>query len=169
MIDPDAPADGPGHRQSNGQPVKRRRSIQTVTRAPEIIWLDHQNQIESEELVDRAGKYDVATNTLYLNGLYDAVQNKIAKLEAQYAQQIDWDSVRGLVIQRVRSEMALHIGSVVVYALAKQGRPAWTDADWKAAVSPQSLTVAADESDYLLAEIRRALKNMDAFKAAQVV
>jgi hypothetical protein len=101
-----------------------------------------------------------------LNALYDAVDGKIAKLEAQYAQQVDWEGVRGLVIDKVRASMALHIGSVVVYALAKQGRATWKDADWKKALEPESLTVAADQSEYVLGDIRSGLGATAAFKAA---
>ena len=127
VLDPDAPTGYSGGGTRSGQQeglVKRRRSIQTVTSAPEISWLDSQGQIEGEELTDRAGKYDAATNTLFLNGLYVALQAKIASLETQYAQQVDWEQVRKLVVDKVRAAMALHIGSIVVYALAKQGRPA---------------------------------------------
>jgi hypothetical protein len=172
VLDPDAPTGRSGGDQGTGQRdgfVKRRRSIQTVTSAPEIIWLDSQSKIDGEELTDRAGKYDTATNTLYLNGLYDALQAKISNLENQYSQQVDWDQVRKLVVDKVRAAMALHIGSIVVYALAKQGRPAWTEANWKNAFTPESLTVAADQSEHLLGEIRSALVSTGAFKAARVV
>ena len=172
VLDPDAPTGYSGGGTRSGQQeglVKRRRSIQTVTSAPEISWLDSQGQIEGEELTDRAGKYDAATNTLFLNGLYVALQAKIASLETQYAQQVDWEQVRKLVVDKVRAAMALHIGSIVVYALAKQGRPAWTEAQWKAAFTPESLTVAADQSEHLLGEIRSALVATGAFKAARAV
>lgn len=172
VLDPDAS----GPEGSRKQPpkagiasIKRRRTVQNVTSAPDIRWLDTEAQVTAEELVDRAGKYDYATNTLYLNGLYDAVQGKIAKLEAQYAQQVEWAEVRDIVTDRVRAAMALHVGSIVVYALAKQGRPSWTDTDWKAAFSTQSLTVAADQSEHLLGDIRSGLAATGAFKAARVV
>jgi len=172
ILDPDASADDPGHKQQKNQtssPIKRRRAVQSVTSAPEIIWFDTPEAVTAEDLADRAGKYNADTNTLYLNALYDAVDGKIAKLEAQYAQQVDWDSIRGLVIDKVRAAMALHIGSVVVYALAKQGRANWKDADWKRAMEPESLTVAADQSDYVLGDIRSALGATAQFKAARVV
>jgi hypothetical protein len=69
----------------------------------------------------------------------------------------------------VRAAMALHIGSVVVYALAKQGRPKWNDTQWKAALTTESLTVAADQSEYLLGDIRTGLAQTALFKAARVV
>jgi hypothetical protein len=65
--------------------------------------------------------------------------------------------------------MALHIGSVVVYALIKQGRPKWNNNEWKAALCPESLTVAADQSEYLLGDIRTGLAQTAVFKAARVV
>jgi hypothetical protein len=151
VIDPDAPIDhSPAGPQQNG--VKRRKALKAVSTAPELIWLDTPEQVESEELLDRAGKYDHATNTLYLNGLYDAVQKKISALNEHYVQQVDWDQVCAIVVDKVRAAMALHVGSVVVYALVKQGRPKWSDNQWKAALSAESLTVAADQSEYLLGE-----------------
>jgi hypothetical protein len=123
----------------------------------------------AEELIDRAGKYEFATNTLYLNGLYVAVEKKITALQEHYGQQVDWDQVRAIVLDKIRAAMALHIGSVVVYALAKQGRTKWNDNQWKAALTTESLTVAADQSEYLLGDIRTGLAQTAAFKMAKVI
>jgi hypothetical protein len=56
-----------------------------------------------------------------------------------------------------------------VYALVKQGRPKWNDNEWKAALSAESLTVAADQSEYLLGDIRTGLAQTALFRAAMVV
>src|SRR5262249_29262540 len=101
--------------------------------------------------------------------LYRAVRGKIEDLEAHYAQQVEWDKVQGLVTDKVRAAMALHIGSVVVYALAKQGLQTWTETDWRAAFSKESLTIAADLGDHLLGEIRQALSVTAQFKAARAI
>jgi hypothetical protein len=169
VIDPDAPIErNPSVPQQNAI-VKRRQALKAVSTAPELVWLDTPTQVEAEELIDRAGKYDYATNTLYLNSLYDAVQKKISALEEHYGQQVDWDQVFSIVVDKERAAMALHIGSVVVYALVKQGRPKWNDSQWKAALSTESLTVAADQSEYLLGDIRTGLAQTAAFKMAKVV
>lgn len=169
VVDPDAPMDRnpPGPQQNTI--AKRRQALKAVSTAPELIWLDAPEQVEAEELLDRAGKYDHATNTLYLNGLYDAVQKKISALQEHYFQQVDWDQVRAIVVDKVRAAMALHVGSVVVYALVKQGRPKWNDNQWKAALSAESLTVAADQSEYLLGDIRTGLAQTALFRAARAI
>jgi hypothetical protein len=127
LIDPDAPIESNPSVPHQNAIVKRRQALKAISTAPELIWLDTPEQVAAEELIDRAGKYEHATNTLYLNGLYDALEKKIAALQEHYGQQVDWDQVRTIVVDKIRAAMALHIGSVVVYALAKQGRPKWND------------------------------------------
>jgi hypothetical protein len=169
VTDPDAPIESnPSVPQQNAI-VKRRQALKAISTAPELVWLDTPEQVEAEELIDRAGKYEYATNTLYLNGLYDAVEKKISNLQEHYGQQVDWDQVRPIVVDKVRAAMALHIGSVVVYALAKQGLPKWNDNQWKAALTTESLTVASDQSEYILGDIRTGLAQTAAFKMAKVV
>jgi hypothetical protein len=169
VIDPDAPIESnPSVPQQNAI-VKRRQALKSISTAPDLIWLDTPEQVEAEELIDRAGKYEFATNTLYLNGLYVAVEKKITALQEHYGQQVDWDQVRAIVVDKIRAAMALHIGSVVVYALAKQGRTKWNDNQWKAALTTESLTVAADQSEYLLGDIRTGLAQTAAFKMAKVI
>jgi hypothetical protein len=98
------------------------------------------------------------------------VKEKMDLLETQLSQQVEWTTiVREMVVDRVRVEMALHIGSVVVYALAKQGLPTWTEAQWQAALEPETLTVVADQCEHLVGDIRSALLRTSVFKAARVI
>ena len=69
-----------------------------MTSAPEIIWLETEGRVAAEEFVDRAAKYDSATNLPQW-----ALHRKVARLEEQYAQQMDWDNVSNLVTDRVRA------------------------------------------------------------------
>ena len=69
-----------------------------VTSAPEITWLDTERQVAGEEFVDRAAKYDTPTNLPQW-----ALHRKVARLDEQYAPQMDWDNVYNLVTDRVRA------------------------------------------------------------------
>ncbi|KQZ22084.1 hypothetical protein [Caulobacter sp. Root1472] len=176
--DPDAEPDVPRkprttsseHRApAPAKPVKKRRAVQLVSNAPEITWLDLPDQIESEGLVDRAAKYVRTTNVLYLNGLYDAVAGKISDLELHYRGGFDWEQVQDLVLEKVRADMALHIGSVVVHALAKQRVKSWDANDLEKALTPEALTVAADQSAHLVGELKTGLSKTGLFQAAKLL
>jgi hypothetical protein len=158
ILDPDAETSQKDRQRAESPrrpTTPRKRSIQLVSTAPEIIWLDTESQIEGEDLIDRAGKYDRPTNRLFLNGLYHAVKEKIDTLESQLSQQVDWAAIRGMVVDRVRAEMALHIGSVVIFALAKQGLPTWTEVQWQKALEPETLTVVLTRANICLATFGR--------------
>lgn len=171
ILDPDAEQAprGGGERRSPtlGGTIKRRRAVQLVSTAPKIRWIDDEKLVESENLIERAAKYVESTNELYINALYPAVNGKVVELEKFYKGRVDWESVRELVSEKVRVAMALHVGSVVVHALAKQKNKSWSDEDRKIALSSVSLTVAADQSDHLSGEIRTVLSKVSEFRAAQ--
>jgi hypothetical protein len=172
VVDPDAPKST----ESSGGPPKQQggwkmkvRAKRSISSAPDIEWLDRPEQVEAENLEDRSGRYVAPTNTLYLNALHPSVADKVAALERHYSSQLEIEQVRPEVIDQTRVDMALHIGSAVVYALAKQGLKTWSNEDWERALSPEALTIAADNTEALLGEIRRKLSSRASFKAAKVV
>ena len=107
------------------------------------------------------------TNTLFLNALHSSVDGKLKSLVQLYAPQVTIEEVREEIVDQVRVAMALHIGTVVVFALAKEGLKTWTDSHRETATSPEALTVCADNSEMLMRDIRIRLGNRASFKAAK--
>jgi hypothetical protein len=104
-----------------------------------------------------------------MNALHQSVAGKLRDLEAHYAGQVDLEQAKGLITDYVRVAMALHVGTAVVQALAKQGAPEWTSEQMERAYSTECLTVVAEHSDHLIGNIRQRLGTTDAFKAARAV
>lgn len=171
VTDEDAPAPTPmpGDAAKKAPEKKKAKARRSVSAAPEIIWLDDPALISAEELNERAGKFVRSTNTLYLNALHSSVANKVKALEDYYAPQVDIEMVGKEIIDQVRVDMALHIGTAVVCALAKEGLRTWTTEDVNVATSKEALTISADNSEMLKSSIRGSLSQRASFKAAKVV
>ena len=170
VTDPDAPAptprpSGPSAKAPGRKKTKARRA---VSRAPHIVWLDKAEQVKEGELEERAGRYEPVTNKLYLNALHSSVAGKVKFLEDRYAPQVSLEAVRDEIIDQVKVAMALHIGTTVVCALAKEGLRTWEVIDLEKASSSEALTVSADNSEMLMRDIQISLGNRASFKAAKI-
>ena len=170
VTDPDAPAptprpSGPSAKAPGRKKTKARRA---VSRAPHIVWLDKDEQVKEGELEERAGRYEPVTNKLYLNALHSSVAGKVKFLEDRYAPQVSLEAVRDEIIDQVKVAMALHIGTTVVCALAKEGLRTWEVIDLEKASSSEALTVSADNSEMLMRDIQISLGNRASFKAAKI-
>lgn len=166
VVDPNAPVPPSGP-----TPLRKRKKAKSraaLSIAPDIQWLDKESQVDSEQLEERAGKYNEPTNTLYLNALHGSVAGKVDELEEHYARIVDIDQVRDEIIDQVKVEMALAIGTVVVNALAKQGLKTWDKEHREKAFSSESLTVAAEATDGIVSVLRSRLSNRESFRAARV-
>ena len=170
VLDPEADADPAGHKaQQPRQPQRKVKAAQRISSAPRIIWLDQPDAVEAEELTYRAAKYVPGTNELYMNELHPSVASKLSELEQHYSGQVDMELVRPMMLDYVRVAMALHVGTSVVHALAKQGARDWTGEHINLAYSPECLTVVAENSEHLLGAIRQRLGTTDAFKSARAL
>lgn len=170
VLDPEVTPASPA--QQARQPRRADKTVkaaQKISSSPKIIWLDEPEPVEAEELTNRAAKYVSATNQLFMNALHGSVFGKLRDLEAHYSGQVDLEQVKGLVTDYVRVAMALHVGTAVVHALAKQGAPDWTSEQIDRACSAECLTIVAENSDHLFGVIRQRLGTTDAFKAARAV
>ena len=170
VIDPDAPAptprpSGPSTKAPGRKKTKAHRA---VSRAPHIVWLDNAEPVKDERLEERAGRFVRETNTLYLNALHSSVAGKVKFLEDLYAPQVSLEAVRDEIIDQVKVDMALHIGTAVVYALAKEGLRTWATDELQKAMSSEALTVSADNSEMLMRDIRIGLGHRASFQAAKI-
>jgi hypothetical protein len=126
-----------------------------LERAPEIILLFENTEIEEKGLKGRAGRFVMEAGQLFVNMQYPAVGEMRAQLEAGYADAADPETMRSLVKQHAERTMILRVGRTVVYALAKQINAEWDRRALDTASSPESLSMAADDFTDALQNVRR--------------
>lgn len=137
--------------------AKRADIFVNMERAPEIIPLWDDADIEDKGVKGRAARYYIDTGQLFINMKYPVVDQMRAQLEAEYASAADLDAMRMLVQQNAERSIMLRVGRAVVYALAKQLMKEWDSGAVERALSPESLSVAADDYHDSLQNARRAL------------
>jgi hypothetical protein len=135
---------------------KRADMWQNRERAPIIIPLRTEDEIEEKQLRERAARY-YDNGQLYVNMLYPSIHLMKDQLEREYANVSDVDHLRQLAQQLAEQTIILLVGRAVVYALAKQRNKDWTSDAVKQALAPESLSLAADDFSDALQSARRKL------------
>lgn len=128
-------------------------------KAPEIIMLDTVEQVEEKGLRSKAAEFIVQTGVLFVNGLYEAVDRTIADVEPEYVGQADAEALRNIMVTAARNAMAFRVGKATVFALAKRANQDWTEADMLAALTKESLSIAADNYDESVNQVRRVTRD----------
>ena len=137
--------------------AKRAEMFKNLERAPEIIQLQTDEEIEEKGLKGRAARYYMEAGQLFVNMKYPAISEMAAQLEAEYAGASDLELMRSLAQQHAQDSMILRVGRTVVYALAKQLNKEWDQKAREAASSPESLSMAADNFADAMQNVRRAM------------
>jgi hypothetical protein len=132
-------------------------TYENAERAPEIIYINSAEEAEEKELEGRAARYVREANQLIVNLLYPAIARMREELEVFYADVADQETMRDLVQQQAEKAMTLRVGRAVVFALAKSLSPSWTLEHIARAMSPESLSVAADDYMSSMETARRSL------------
>jgi hypothetical protein len=136
----------------------RRASIyDNLERAPQIVPLSDPEDIDEKNIRGRAGRYYNEQNQLFVNLLYPAVAEMREVLEAEYASASEPEAMRLLASQQSEHQMVLRVGRAVVYALAKKLSREWDREAVERAMSPESLSVAADDYTGSLQSARRSM------------
>jgi hypothetical protein len=161
------PANGPGEalgsERSRSLPTdltvipsgaKRAEIYKNLERAPEIIPLSDDEEIEEKGLKGRAARFVMEAGQLFVNMLYPAIAEMQALLESEYAD-AEPEIIRALAKQHAERTMILRVGRTVVYALAKQLNKEWDQRALEMASSPESLSMAADDFTDALQNVRR--------------
>jgi len=168
------PASEPGHGVSNGSGgagarpkptdlsivptgAKRAEMFKNLERAPEIIPLHTDEEIDEKGLKGRAARYVMEAGQLFVNMKYPAISEMRTQLEAEYASANDPEMMRALAQQHAQDSMILRVGRTVVYALAKQLNKEWDQKALETASSPESLSMAADNYGDAMQNVRRAI------------
>jgi hypothetical protein len=158
----DASSNGAGKRETHTDlavaptGAKRADIWNNRERAPVIIPLRSEDEIEAKQIHERAGRY-YENGQLYVNMLYPSVRLMKEQLETEYAAAADIEQVRELAQQQAEHTIMLLVGRAVVYALAKQVNKDWNSEAIKVALSPESLSLAADDFLDALQSARRKL------------
>jgi hypothetical protein len=125
---------------------------------PHIEMLESQEAVDEKKLKGRAAEFFIETGTLFINGLYEAVDRTIGDIESEFAEQGDPESIRTLVTKAARWAMALRVGKATVFALAKRLNEDWSESDMRAALTKESLSIAADNYEESLSVVRRRVR-----------
>ena len=128
-----------------------------MERAPEIIPLRTDDEIEEKEIKGRAGRYYIDTGLLFVNMQYPAIQEMRELLEREYAGVPELEEMRAMALQLAERTIILRVGRAVVYALAKQLNKEWDHEAVKRALAPESLSLAADDFFDALQSARRKI------------
>jgi hypothetical protein len=134
--------------------AKRAELYKNLERAPEIIPLIEDEDIEEKGLKGRAARFVMEAGQLFVNMQYPAINEMRGQLETEYAA-ADPEMIRTLSKQHAERTMILRIGRTVVYALAKQLNKEWDQRALETASSPESLSMAADDFTDALQNVRR--------------
>jgi len=135
--------------------AKRAEMFKNVERAPEIIPLYEESEIEEKGIKGRAARFVMESSMLFVNMQYPAISEMRALLETEYADASDPEMMRTLVKQHAERTIIFRVGRTVVYALAKQLNKEWDQKALETASSPESLSMAADDFTDALQNVRR--------------
>jgi len=135
--------------------AKRADLFKNIERAPEIILLSDEAEIEEKGLKGRAARYVMESGLLFVNMQYPSIGEMRTLLESEYADASDPETMRVLVKQHAERTIILRVGRTVVYALAKQLNKEWDQKALETASSPESLSMAADDFTDSLQNVRR--------------
>ena len=125
-------------------------------RAPVIIDLRTEEEIEEKQIKERAARY-YDNCQLFVNMLYPSIQQMTEQLEKEYAEASDIDQMRAIARQLAEETMIFRVGRAVVYALAKQANKEWNSEAVAKALCPESLSLAADDYRDSLQSARRKM------------
>ena len=82
----------------------------------------------------------------------------MADVEPEFVGQTEPEKIRELVTSAARRALAFRVGKATVYALAKRANEDWSEAAMSAALSKESLSIAADDYDESLSSVKRAAR-----------
>ncbi len=125
--------------------AKLSKESQALERAPTIEILDDPTEIDEKQMKGRAGRYYKDAQTLFINGLYSAVERMASELELHFAGQAEAEELRRIILKAAQRSMAFRVGKATCFAISKRLVDGWSLEDLDRATSPESLSLAADD------------------------
>ncbi|MDG4906295.1 hypothetical protein P9228_07540 [Mesorhizobium sp. WSM4898] len=135
--------------------AKLSKEAQALERAPTIEILDDPAEIDEKQMKGRAARFYKDAQTLFINGLYSAVDRMIAELEIHFVGQAEGEALRSIVLRAAQRSMAYRVGKATCYAISKRLVDGWSLEDLDRATSPESLSLAADDYRQSLTTARK--------------
>ncbi|RWH30678.1 hypothetical protein [Mesorhizobium sp.] len=135
--------------------AKLSKEAQALERAPTIEILDDPAEIDEKQMKGRAARFYKDAQTLFINGLYSAVDRMIAELEIHFVGQAEGEALRCIVLRAAQRSMAFRVGKATCYAISKRLVDGWSLEDLDRATSPESLSLAADDYRQSLTTARK--------------
>lgn len=121
------------------------KSSRALERVPKIEILTDPSEIAEKNLKGRAGRYYKDAQTIFVNGLYSAIDRMVADLEPQLRSSGEAEVVRAAALKASQRFTAFRVGKTTCYAISKRLADDWTGDDLDMATSPESLSMAADD------------------------
>jgi hypothetical protein len=125
---------------------------------PKITMLETPEAVLEKGLKGRAAEFIVETGDLFVNGLYEAVDRTVEDVEPEFIGQTEPEKIREAVISAARRALAFRVGKASVYALAKRANEDWGETAMLAALSKESLSIAADNYSESLPSVKRNVR-----------
>jgi hypothetical protein len=125
---------------------------------PQIEMLETPEEILEKNLKGRAAEFIPETGVLFVNGLYEAVERTVNDVEPEFVGQADPETIRKIVVNAARRALALRVGKATVYALSKRANEDWSETAMLAALSKESLSIAADNYDESVPSVKRNVR-----------
>jgi hypothetical protein len=132
------------------------RLTRNLERAPKLIPLDDDDEIEEKNIKGRAARY-YPTGELFINMRYPAVDQMADQLKNEYAHASDPELMQEMALGLSRNSMIHRCGIAVVFALAKRLNKEWDEEAMGKALEPESLSLAADNYFDSLQDSRRSI------------
>lgn len=139
--------------------AKRATSSLNADKAPEIVLLHDEGEIEEKGLKGKAAKLyrDSGAGQLFVNMRYPSIELMKEQLQLEYAASPDIDFMRRMATELAERTVVSRVGRAVIFALAKQLNREWTADDMVKAHSPESLSLAADDYMDAMQNARRRM------------
>jgi hypothetical protein len=125
---------------------------------PNIIMLDKPEEVAEKRLKGRAAMFILETGDLFVNGLYEAVTRTVDDVEPDFVGEAEPELIRQLITSESRRQLAFRVGKATVFALAKRANEDWDKAALAAALTKESLSIAADNYLESLSAVRKKVK-----------
>jgi hypothetical protein len=121
-------------------------SAEIYDKAPKIQELLNDEDIEGKGLRNRAAMFvRGGVGILFVNGKYDAVDRMIEALLPEFAAEEDQEQAREVIAEAARRSQCHRVGKAAVFAMSKRQADAWSERDMEAALSKETLSIAADD------------------------
>ncbi len=127
--------------------------------APEIIALSNPDDIDDRGLVGRAGRYYEATNQLFVNLRYSAVERLKQELMREAPRDMAPESFASFAAAAAEWAILRRIARATVYGVSKK-EEGWPSDAVQRALTPEALSLAADDFADMREQVRERLRAM---------